>query len=67
MRNKDNFYNQYRKKRASPYFLVLAAPKKMLIKKLQKSNTQELKKYLLFYNSVIVTNQGIKFNNYKNE
>ena len=67
MRNKHNFYNQYRKKRASPYFLVLVAPIKMIKKKLIKHNTEELNKFILFYNSVCIAGDGIKFNNHKNE
>ena len=70
MRNKHNFYNQYRKKRASPNLLAVYAPNKMIEKKIRKATEKqldEINNFFQFFNDVWVSNKGIKFNNYRNE
>lgn len=70
MNNKDNKYNQYRKKRVSAYFLACNAPEKMITKKVRKATEHQLDEYnnfFQFFNTVRVIKDGIRFNNHKHE
>ena len=67
MRNKRNRYNMYRKKKVTAYFLACYASKRMLTKIVRKASEKQLDEFnsfFGFYNDVIITKDGIRFNNH---
>ncbi len=70
MNNKDNKYNQYRKKRVSAHLLACYASKKKLKKvyeKFTESELGEISLFWAFYADTVVDKKGIRFNNHKHE
>lgn len=67
MNNKDNKYNQYRKKRTSAYFLACNGSKKLIKKLVIKNSVEGLSLFWAFYADTAVDKKGIRFNNHKYE